>query len=104
VDKKKQPAPTAPDDEDAILGPTIISISDEEGNEYNIEHLDTLEHNEREYMSFCEADIPEDDTPSMFVFEVVEDEETGEDLFATIEDETLLEEIYELFMERLYDS
>ncbi|MDR0935778.1 MAG: DUF1292 domain-containing protein [Oscillospiraceae bacterium] len=103
MEKKKAP-PQSRQNEEADFGATIISISDEEGNEYNIEHLDTLEHNGREYMSFCEADIPDDETPSMFVFEVVEDEETGEDLFATIDDETLLEEIYELFMERLYDS
>lgn len=86
------------------FGPNIYTITDEEGTEYFIEHLDSLEHNGKEYMSFCEADIPDDEAPEMIIFEVVTDDATGEEQFATIEDEDVLEEIYDLFMDRLYDN
>ena len=39
----------------------IISISDEEGNNYQLEHLDTFEFEGRIYMAFVPADLDIDD-------------------------------------------
>ena len=42
-------------------GPDFISVTDEEGNEFELEHLGTLENNGCIYMAFVPADMDEDD-------------------------------------------
>ncbi|MDR3149528.1 MAG: DUF1292 domain-containing protein [Oscillospiraceae bacterium] len=89
------------DDEILDFGADFYTVTDEEGNEYEIEHLDTLILDDgTTYMSFTEAD--ETENPEMIIFKVIE--ENGEELFATIDDENELQEIYDKFMERLYDD
>ena len=42
-------------------GNDFISISDDEGNAYELEHLDTIEHNGVFYLAFLPADMDEND-------------------------------------------
>ena len=43
------------------FGPDFITVTDEDGNEFELEHLDTMEHNGQVYMAFFPAvDEPED--------------------------------------------
>jgi dihydrofolate reductase len=89
------------DYESLDFGSDFYTITDEDGNEYEIEHLDTLILDDgTTYMSFTEAD--EIDDPEMIIFKVVE--ENGEELFASIEDDDELQSIYDKFMERLYED
>jgi uncharacterized protein YrzB (UPF0473 family) len=82
-------------------GNDFISISDEEGNEYELEHLDTIEMDGELYMAFLPADIDEDDERfGVVILKVVE--EDGEQQFSNIEDEDELDGVYETFMERLF--
>jgi predicted transcriptional regulator YdeE len=78
------------------FGDDYYTVTDEEGNEYELEHLDTLELDGNTYMAFVEAG--EIDEPEMIIFKVVE--ENGEELFASIEDDDELERVYGAFMER----
>ena len=41
-------------------GPDFVSVTDDEGNEFELEHLGTLEYNGQEYMAFVPADMDED--------------------------------------------
>lgn len=34
------------------FGPDFITITDEDGNEFELEHLDTIEYNGQTYMAF----------------------------------------------------
>lgn len=34
------------------FGPDFITVTDEDGNEFELEHLDTLEYNGQTYMAF----------------------------------------------------
>ena len=38
-------------------GPDFISVTDDDGNEFELEHLGTLEQEGRQYMAFVPADI-----------------------------------------------
>ena len=85
-------------------GNDYISIVDDEGNEFEMEHLDTIEFGNELYMAFLPADMDEDDDDfGMVILKVVE-EENGEELLVTVDDEEEMDAVYNLFMERLFDD
>ncbi len=78
----------------------LISLLDEEGNEYEFEVLDEIDYKDGHYYALMPTfDLPEQDIESgstYMIFEAVEDE-NGEPQLAEIEDEDLLDEISEIF-------
>ncbi len=78
----------------------LISLVDEEGNEYEFEVLDEIDYKDGHYYALMPTfDLPEQDIESgstYMIFEAVEDE-NGEPQLAEIEDEDLLDEISEIF-------
>lgn len=84
-------------------GPDFITLTDDEGNEFELEHLGTLEYNGNTYMSFVPADMDEDDEDfGLILLKVVEKD--GEELLADITDEDELNAVYEQFMDVLFDD
>ena len=84
-------------------GPDFITLTDEEGNEFELEHLGTLEYNGTVYMSFVPADMDEEDEEfGMIILKVVE--KNGEELLADIDNEEELNAVYEQFMDTLFDD
>lgn len=82
------------------FGNDYITISDDEGNEFELEHLDTVEMNGKIYMAFLPADMDEDDEDfGLIVLTVLERD--GEEVLATLDDDDELAVVYELFIERL---
>ena len=82
----------------------FITLTDEEGNEVELEHLDTLEYEGETYMAFVQAnDTPEEvldeDSAELIILKV--EPEDGEDMLVTIDDDDLLDTIFNLFVERL---
>jgi len=85
------------------FGSDIVTISDEEGNDFVLEHLDTIEIENTFYMAFLPTDMEEDDDDyGLILLKVIEEE--GEDVLTTIDDDDLLEDVYGRFMERLLDA
>ncbi len=78
----------------------LISLLDEEGNEYEFEVLDEIDYKDGHYYALMPTfDLPEQDIESgstYMIFEAVEDE-NGEPQLAEIDDEDLLDEISEIF-------
>lgn len=84
-------------------GPDFITLTDDEGNEFELEHLGTLNYNNTVYMSFVPADMDEDDEDfGLILLKVVEKD--GEELLADIDDEEELNTVYEQFMETLFED
>ncbi len=84
-------------------GPDFITVTDEEGNEFELEHLGTLEYNGSTYMSFVPADMDEEDEDfGLILLKVMEKD--GEELLADIDDEAELDAVYEQFMDVLFDD
>ncbi len=83
-------------------GDDFIVISDEDGNEYELEHLDTIEFEGRVYMAFLPVSENEEDEYEMILFRVAE--EDGEELLEIIDDEEEAERVYARFMEQLFDD
>ena len=84
-------------------GPDFITVTDDDGNEFELEHLGTLELNGTVYMSFVPADMDEEDEDfGLILLKVVEKD--GEDLLADIDTEDELHEVYEQFMAVLFED
>ena len=80
-----------------------MSVTDDEGNEFELEHLGTLEYSGQEYMAFVPADMDEDDEDfGLILLKVIEQD--GESLLADIDDEEELHAVYERFMEELFED
>ena len=43
------------------FGPDFITVTDEDGSEFELEHVDTIEYNGQIYMAFFPADTGEDE-------------------------------------------
>lgn len=82
-------------------GNDILTLTDDEGNTLELEHLDTLEHQGETYMAFIPAEMSVEDEYELMILRMEPDEQTGEEILATIQDEQLLEQVFQLFSERL---
>ena len=47
-------------DDNTNFGPDYVTLVDDEGKEYQLELLDSIELDGKTYLAFCEADLPED--------------------------------------------
>lgn len=87
-------------------GPDFITVTDEEGNDIELELVDALEHKGTTYMAFFPAVLEEGDEDSdeygMVILKSIE--ENGEELLSTLDTDEELDEVYGLFMERLYSE
>ncbi len=83
-------------------GSNFISISDEEGNNYELEHVDSVEIGGEYYLAFLPADISEDDERyGLIIMKSVE--ENGEEFFI-VPEENEIEMAYEKFMKHLFED
>lgn len=94
MSENKNNAPEEYDDVD------LVSLVDDEGNEYEFEVLDEIDYEDGHYYALMPTfDLPDQDIESgntYMIFEAVEDE-NGDPQLAEIEDEELLDEIAEIF-------
>lgn len=84
-------------------GSDFVTIVDEDGVEYELEVLTTLEWNGSSYM----AVIPAGEDKDEFELEVSilkSVEEDGESILTAIEDEAELQAVYDLIMDSLYEE
>ena len=83
------------------FGASFITIEDDDGNEFELEHPSTLEFEGEEYMVFLPADMDEDDPDYGFIILQVE-EVDGEEQFVSVDDEDKLQRIYDYYMEEIF--
>ena len=85
-------------------GSDFMTIVDEDGTEYELEVLSTLEYNGATYLAVVPAvDADEDVDLEVSILKSVE-EEDGESILCAIEDEQELQTVYELIMDHLYED
>lgn len=94
------------------FGPDFITVTDEDGNDFELELVDTLEHKGITYYAMFPAveedeatgepkDIDMDDEEyGLVIMKGIE--ENGEELLSTLDSDEELDEVYELFMERFF--
>ena len=84
-------------------GSDFISISDEDGNEYELEVLSTLEYNGCTYLAVIPAGESQEEL-ELEVSILKSVEEDGEEVLCAIEDEEELQAVYDLIMDELYEE
>ena len=83
-------------------GSDFMTIVDEDGQEYELEVLSTIEYNGASYLAVIPAGADEEETPEVSILKSVE--EDGEPILCAIEDEGELQTVYDLIMEQLYEE
>ena len=85
-----------------IYGSDFMTIVDEDGTEYELEVLSSLEWNGNTYLAVIPAGLDEEEDAEVSILKSVE--EDGESILAAIEDEDELETVYEMIMQQLYEE
>ena len=92
-------------------GGNFITLTDEDGHEIELEHLDTIEFNGSVYMAFFPAEYAdengqppadEEEDAGLIILKVVV--ENGEEQLSTLDSEEELELVYQQFMDALFDE
>ena len=96
------------------FGPDFITVTDEDGNDFELELVDTLEHRGVTYYAMFPAveenestgqpkDVDADDEEDgLVLMKAIQD--NGEELLSTLDSDEELDTIYELFMERFFQD
>lgn len=96
------------------FGPDFITVTDEDGNDFELELVDTLEHKGITYYAMFPAveedeatgepkDVDADDEEyGLVIMKAIE--ENGEELLSTLDSDEELDEVYELFMECFFQD
>lgn len=85
---------------DDLYGSDFMTIVDEDGTEYELEILSTLEYNGCTYHAVIPAGSEDESSLEVSILKSVE--EDGEPLLCAIEDEEELQAVYDLIMDELY--
>lgn len=87
---------------DNHYGSDFMTIVDEDGTEFELEVLSTLEYNGCTYLAVIPAGSEEEADLEVSILKSVE--EDGEPLLCAIEDEDELRSVYDLIMDSLYEE
>ncbi|MBS5432304.1 MAG: DUF1292 domain-containing protein [Firmicutes bacterium] len=86
------------------FGNDFVTIIDDEGQEFVLEKLDTMDYNGESYVAFLPADMDENDPDyGMIILRSILDD-NGDELFESIDDDDQLQDVYEHFMVILFDD
>ena len=96
------------------FGPDFITVTDEDGNEFELELVDTLEHNGVTYHAMFPAVAEDEETGEPVDVDADDEEyglvimkaivENGEELLSTPDSDEELDMVYNLFMERFFEE
>ncbi len=85
------------------FGNDFITIIDDDGQEFELEILDSMDYNGKTYIAFLPANMDENDPDyGMIILRSVI--ENDEELFESVDDEAELNDVYEHFMVLLFDD
>lgn len=85
-------------------GSDFMTIVDEDGTEFELEVLTSIEYNGATYLAVIPAvDAGEEADLEISILKSVEEDE-GEPILCAVEDEQELQAVYELIMDQLYEE
>ena len=83
-------------------GSDFMTIVDEDGTEFELEILSSLEFNGFTYLAVVPAGSEEEESLEVSILKSVE--EDGEPILCAIEDDQELETVYNMIMDQMYDE
>ena len=86
------------------FGSDFITIVDDDGTEFELEVLDTMDYKGQTFLAFLPANMDEEDPDyGIIILRSVLDE-NGDELFESIDDDEELQDVYENFARILFDD
>ena len=85
------------------LEKNILILTDEDGKDFEVEHLDTVEYNNQVYAAFIPATMSLEDSYELIIMKIAL-EENGDEVLVTLDDEEEEAELFQIFCERLEES
>ena len=86
------------------FGSDYMTIVDEDGEEFELEILTSMDWNGSTYLAVVPAGMDDEEDMSLEVSILKSVEENGEPILCAIEDDQELETVYELIMQQLYEE
>ena len=80
-------------------GNDFVTLIDEDGNEVEFEHIDTVEYEGVTYLAFIPAELSVEEDAEVVIMQVVTDE-NGEELLEGVEDDDIADAVFNSVMER----
>lgn len=80
-------------------GNDFVTLIDEDGNEVEFEHIDTVEYEGVTYLAFIPAELSVEEDAEVVIMQVVTDE-NGEELLESVEDDDIADAVFNIVMER----
>ena len=85
-------------------GDSFVTMVDENGEEFVLEMLESIDYKDKTYTAFLPADLDENDPDYGLVLLRNAVDENGDEVFDTIDDDAELDDVYEQFMRILFDD
>lgn len=76
------------------FGNDFVTLTDEEGNEVEFEHIDTVEYEGNTYLAFIPAELKAEEEAEVVILQVVE--ENGEEILASVEDDAIADAVFDI--------
>lgn len=86
------------------FGSDFVTIVDDDGQEFELEILDSMEYKGNNYTAFLPADMPEDDPDYGIIILRSLLDENNDEIYESVDDDAELEDVYEHFMSILFDD
>ena len=86
-------------------GANFITVTDEEGNEFELEHLDTIEFQGQTYLAFFPAvqdweEAQNEEEMGLVILKAIQ--ENGEEILSTLDSDEEIDAVYNEFMKELF--
>ena len=86
------------------FGSDFITIIDDDGAEFELEVLDTMDYKGQSFTAFLPAYMDENDPDYGIIILRCVTDENGDELFESIDDDDELQDVYEHFSRILFDD
>lgn len=88
-------------------GANFITVTDDDGNEFELEHLDTIEYNGQTYLAFSPAEHEGEEAQNeeelgLVILKTVL--ENGEEILSTLDSDEEIDAVYNEFMKELFSE
>lgn len=87
-----------------LFGDDLITITDEDGNEYELEVLATIEHDGGTYLALVPSEVDDNTEEELEVSILKKVTENGEEILVTVDDDDEMEAVYSVMMDMLYEE
>ncbi len=78
-------------------GNDFVTLIDDDGNEVEFEHIDTVEYEGETYLAFIPAELPVEADAEVVIMRIIE--EDGEEILEGVEEDEIADAVFQIVME-----